>query len=170
MGESTKRTFAIPIIVAIVLVSALIVFLCFFGSAPSKTTGASSKSVPSIYVTPVNITYANIARVLSANSMVKDLPTSATILLRFYNFNSGTRQWEKSYILKRGDVQEGNTAADMTIIISSKYLSELTSSNLCSVLQKAQKNGDFSTESTMSTLSLMWKYRSMMKYRSCLGL
>jgi len=170
MKESTKRIFSIPTIVAIVLVSALIIFLCFFGNLPSKATGASSKGIPGIYAAPVNVTYENIARVLSSNQIVKDLPAGATLLLRFYNFNTGTRQWEKSYIIKRGDVREGSAAADMTIMINSKYLSELTSSNFCSVLQKAQRNGDFGTESTMSKLSLMWKYRSMMKYKSCLGL
>lgn len=137
--------------------------------APSNTQGAIvSNSRPSSS-RPL-ITYSNLALELSKNQLVKDLPSNAIILLRFYNFNTGERQWEKSYVLTTGNAREGLVDnADITIVIHSRYLSSFTSTNFCSVIKTAKANNDLGIWYTCSKMSLMWKFKSMMKYRECLG-
>lgn len=119
---------------------------------------------------PVNLDYGNLAGYLSSTSMVKALPSNSEIALKFYNFNSGERQWEKSYILRKDSAVEGEAAnADITIIISSKYITQMGSSGLCNAVKKAKSNGDLATSSDLSTLQLLWKFKSMLSYRNCLG-
>ncbi len=118
----------------------------------------------------VKLDYGNLAQAFSGSSMVQDLPENSAVLLRFYNFNSGEREWEKSYILTKGEVKEGYVDnADLIVFIHSKYLASLTNKNFCATVQAAQRNGDFGTESELSDLSLLWKFKGMLKYRTCFG-
>ena len=57
----------------------------------------------------------------------------------------------------------------MIISIHSKYVSE--SYNFCNAIKQANRNGDLSYEVNpdLSKASLLWKYKSMMKYKDCLG-
>ena len=119
---------------------------------------------------PVNITYENIEDLLSRSSLVGDLPEEGILLLRFYNFDSGVREWEKSYILRKNNVKEGFLEnADIIFLLDSRYLDYLTTHNFCSVITAAKENGDLGTETTLSTTKLLWKYKSMTKYKDCLG-
>jgi hypothetical protein len=45
----------------------------------------------------------------------------------------------------------------------------LNGSNLCDVIQQANKNGDLGSESKYSTMNLLIKYAGMLKYRDCFG-
>ena len=119
----------------------------------------------------IKITYDNLASTLSRTNMIRDLPDDAVILLQFYNFNSGERAIEKSYVLTQGEIKEGTTDnEDILIYIASKYLEQLTTANFCSIVQEAKSNGDLGIELKSNKVSLAWKYKSMMKYKSCLGL
>ena len=121
---------------------------------------------------PVNITYSNIEEQFSQNQMITELPESSSILIQFYNFNTGEREIERMYLLKKSDVKEVSSAdqySDIIISLNSKYLSKLTDQNLCQVVQEARNNGDMSTETDLSTTSLLWKFKSMTEYRDCLG-
>lgn len=131
-----------------------------------KKSSSSSNSTP---VPTININYTNFADVLSGSSLVGTLPKGSTLLLRFYNFNSGKREWEKSYVMKRGLVVEGISEADITFILHSKYLDTLTNKNFCSVIKTAKENGDLSIETALSKTALLWEFKSMYKYRKCLG-
>ena len=93
-------------------------------------------------------------------------------ILKFYNLKSdGSKVFEKSYILKKGSVKEGDLSnPDLIISINSNYLSSLTNKNFCEIIKKAYSNGDVSFETSLSKVSLAWKFKSMMKYKSCLGL
>jgi hypothetical protein len=103
--------------------------------------------------------------------MIKDLPDEATLNLGFYNFYSGYREWEKFFILTKGDAVEGDTKEyDLMLAMHSKYLTILNNNNLCSVIKTAQNNGDFYTETDLSTPALLWKFGGMMEYKDCLGL
>lgn len=125
---------------------------------------ASSTPTPTI-----NINYSNFAGFLSESDLVKDLPKDATLLLRFYNFNSGEREWEKSYVMKKGVVVEGMSEADIIFIMHSKYLDTLTNKNFCNIIKLAKENGDFGIETKLSKTALLWKFKVMYKYRECLG-
>ena len=59
---------------------------------------------------------------------------------------------------------------DIKLMMHSKYITILNENNLCSIIQLAQRNGDFGSETQASKLSLDWKYKSIMSYKDCLGL
>jgi hypothetical protein len=119
----------------------------------------------------IKVSYVNFAEIISKNYVIKELPENAVIQLKFFNFDSGSQTWEKSFIMKRANVQEGNIdSADITLTLHSKYLKELTDKNFCDVIKKANSNGDLGFESSMSTTALAWKFKSIMKYKSCFGL
>lgn len=165
MGKKSLLAISL-IIIAIVVVLAIEnknIAGSFLGI--KKTSAENSASIPTM-----SINYGNIEQVFSGSSLIKDLPEGGIILLRFYNFNTGEKQWEKSYILKKGEVKEGYTdKADIVVAIHSKYLEQLTNKNFCSVIQTAKKNGDLGIESKLSTAKLLWKFKGMLNYRECLG-
>ena len=122
------------------------------------------------YSTPaVNITYSNIQTELPKTNVIQALPKDAVILINFYNFDSGEKVIEKSYILTNGGMIEGSRDSDLIISIHSKYLSELTNQNFCQVIEEAKANGDLGIETNLSSTQLAWKFKSMYSYRTCLG-
>ena len=152
----------------------LIVFALFIVSVASYYLFFNKSETQSAYTgplpPPIPITYANMAQMLTNNPIIQALPEDSTLLLRFYNFNSGEREWEKSYVMKKADVKEGMIDnADLTLTLSSAYLPQLTNQNFCGMIQAAKANGDLGVESSLSTAGLLWKFKSIAEYRSCLG-
>ncbi|MBM3234017.1 hypothetical protein FJZ19_02895 [Candidatus Pacearchaeota archaeon] len=158
--KNKKLEIAVIILVIILAIAGIAVY-------NYKITGNAVKTKQTSPAVP--ITYNNIAQVLSSSDLVGALPEGGSILLRFYNYNSGSRQWEKSFIIKKRSVKEGIEDADIILSLHSKYLSGLTTGNFCSMINIAKKNGDLGFETSLSTLSLAWKYKSMYKFRDCLG-
>jgi len=142
------------VIFIVILVFAFLVGGFFTGKVV-KTTSEIHSNVPTI-----NITYQNLAPILSQSSMIQSLPSNSNIALRI---------GEKEYILAREGVREGKANSDIIISLPEKYLSVLTNTNFCSVIQQANKNRDLGFETNLSTVSLAWKFRSMYKYRACFG-
>ncbi len=130
-----------------------------------------SREVLGADVPEVKITYDNMEEQLMRQSLIRDIPENGVMLLRFYSFETGERSWKKSYILRRASVHAGTlNDADIIISINERYLEFLTNKNLCSIIMNAQARGDVSVENSLSKTSLAWKYRSMLKYKDCLGL
>jgi hypothetical protein len=161
-------------IIIIAIIGIFVVSAAFYSlylireKSSNQDINSNSLNVP---IQAVKITYDNLASTLSNTNMIQDLPSDAVILLQFYNFNSGEREFEKSYILTKGKIEQGTTEnEDIAIYIHSKYLSKLTTANFCSVIQEAKNNGDLGVETKISKTSLLWKYKSIMRYKSCLGL
>lgn len=155
----------IILIVAVILLGALAIkHKVILGAFLDKKSEAVA-DVPTL-----KLDYGNLAQAFSGSSMIQDLPENSVVLLRFYNFNSGEREWEKSYIMTKGEVKEGYVDnADLIVFIHSKYLASLTNKNFCATVQAAQRNGDFGTESELSDIKLLWKFKSMLEYRNCFG-
>ena len=65
----------------------------------------------------VKINYSNIETELPQNQIIQALPNDARILIKFYNFNSGQRTWEKNYSLTKGAVNEGTVENHDVILI-----------------------------------------------------
>lgn len=119
---------------------------------------------------PIDINYSNIEEQLSRNSVVRNLPDNANLLLRFYNFDSGEREWEKSFVVKKGELKEGYSEdVDLILYLHSNYLDELNNRNFCNVVSKANKNGDLGFDLGISKIGFAWKYKSMNKYKDCFG-
>ena len=160
-----KKRLVILIIAVIAVATVLVISN---KSIMGSFLGLKSEAVAD--VPTVKIDYSNMVQAFSGSSLVQDLPENSVVLLRFYNFNSGEREWEKSYVMKTGEAIEGYVDnADLTIIIHSKYLEQLTNKNFCEIVQTAKRNGDFGTESGLSNAALLWKFKSMLKYRDCFG-
>lgn len=134
----------------------------------TRTATPAMKKVPA----PVHkaVDYSTLTSDLLRSDIVQDLPKGALLRLQFYNFNSGVREWERSYNLGKDSVEEGSAAGDIQIIMDSKYVREFKTRGACAVLTSANNNGDFGADTEMSDSALIWKYKSMMKYRDCLGL
>ena len=162
---------AIKAICIFLLIAIVAYYSFYFYNSVNQSQAATAYAVKA---TPV--TYENIEDVLSGNDMIKMLPENSIISLKFYNFNTGSRVWEKSYILNKGKVSEINEGTykdmspDITLSMHSKYLNELTDQNLCSIIRKAKSNNDLGIEMHISYAALLWKYRTVLKYKDCFGL
>lgn len=148
-----------------VLILFVLFYTAYLDSKPEPVK-SNTNSTPAI-----KINYSNIETQLSKNSIVKSIPADNEILLQFYNFNSGERTIEKAYTLRSSGVKLTNkTEAEIILLLSSKYLENLTNKNLCSVMEKANKNGDLGMETNLSSVELAWKFKSMREYKDCFGL
>lgn len=127
--------------------------------SPQKTMSGQSK--------PVTITQENFPGYLQKQQIIQELPKSAVISLRIYNFDTGERTWVGDYTITKGSVLKGlPESPDAEVIIHSKYAGKLVS-NFCQAIQQAKTNGDFAFELKTDKTSLLWKYRGMMKYKDC---
>ena len=153
-----------------IIITCLIILIVVVALALKLTAQPAENSSTAVSRPPISINYSNMESMLSKNELVKNLPSTGIILLKFYSIKEGSKIFEKLYVIKKGDVKEGEEKADITLEVDSKYLKVLTDQNFCSTMQSAQENGDFNSYTSISKTSLLWKYRGMLKYRSCLGL
>ncbi|MBT3691543.1 hypothetical protein HOG16_04860 [Candidatus Woesearchaeota archaeon] len=157
-------------ILAILIISGMFIFSSEDGLQINPNaklpTGLATGNAPK----PVDLNYNNLALFLSKTQFVEDIPKNSIISIKFYNFNSGERQLEKSFILKKGEVHEGTPDnEDLVILIHSKYIQELNTLNFCSTISKARNNGDLGIEYGGSEVGILWKFRSMKKHSECFG-
>lgn len=118
----------------------------------------------------VLVTKENFYEFVQGNEIVQSMPKEGVLLLRLYNYNTGERQWEKNYIITKGMIVEGYSEdVDAVLILASKYAPYLAQ-DFCGTMKKANEAGDLRLEMKKGQAGLMWKYRGMMKYKSCLGI
>lgn len=153
--------------VILILIIAVIIGLYYYNV--KITGGAISSQKSAGNVQQVLLTKENFNLFLEQQKVVSELPSNAKISLRLYNFDSGERQWEKSYIITKGKVVEGTTdEADLDIILSSRYIFEIAK-DLCAGVKKAKESENVGFYVKISSASFLWKYKSMLKYKSCFG-
>lgn len=139
---------------------------------PKPAPKPQPKPKPQIQ-TATDADYQRLETILPQNEIIQKLPDDARILLSFFNFNTGVRQWERDYLLGKGTATQVDSMPgdlDMKMIMHSRNVPLLKEGNLCDVVQIAKKNGDYATELVKSKTSLLWKYKSIMGYKDCLGL
>ncbi|MEK6945457.1 MAG: hypothetical protein AABW63_01555 [Nanoarchaeota archaeon] len=174
--KKSKKLLIVLIVVLLVIGAAYAYDKYIKKEAPKKqsTTSQSSgtsTSKPVVYRVATQEDYKNFAEILQKNDLINKLPDDSKIVLAFYNFYTGERTWETLYILSKGKVEKGMLDDyDIKLIMHSKYITILNENNLCNVIQLAQRNGDFASETQASKLSLAWKYKSIMDYKDCLGM
>jgi hypothetical protein len=158
-----KRTMSVIILAGIIILAGL-----FLISNQTITGRAFLNRNSTNALEKIQVTKDNLAEVLSNQEIIKELPEKAVILLKLYNFNIGIRQWEESYVIKKGNVIIGPVDnPDITIILHSKYIPMM--GDWCSAVKKASANKDIGYETKMSDASLLWKYGKLWKYKSCLS-
>jgi len=160
------------IIVLLVLILLIFIIFGIFYSGDNLPVNPGTKSSSSDSVTPaVALNYDNFDDYMSKNVIVRELPEDTTILIKFYNFDNGERQWEKSFVVTKSNVYEGSVdTPELIVLLHSKYFSEWNSRNFCEIMTKANNNGDLGYESSLSSVSLAWKFKSLMEYKDCFGM
>ena len=108
----------------------------------------------------VEVTAENLPEYLESQKIVTSLPKNADMELNFGN---------KSYHVTKGSVEEGTSSnPDIVVNVPEKYIGEL-GNGVCATLKEATSNDDLSVETSVSNGELLWKYKSMLKYRNCLS-
>jgi len=157
------RKFIIIIIVLVVAAACLGFSLKLSGKVVQPSSSNSGKE-------KVLVTKDNFYRFIEENEVVMSLSKDAVLNVKFYNFNTGVRQWDASYVITKGSMKEGyDSNADADIIIASKYAAYLAS-DFCGTMKKAKEAGDLGLELKKGKAGLLWKYRGVMQYKSCLGM
>ena len=144
-----------------------------------KTISSPAKSTPSTpsrcSLVAKNDTYekpnfSRLEEVMSEQPIVKDVPEAGRISLKFFHFTEGCRIWDKGYILSDGKINSESGDPDIYLTLSSDYVDEITESNFCEVIKMARNNGDLGQYAEASKTTLLWRYKSMIKYIDCLGI
>lgn len=142
-------------------------------SSPSEKLSSSAPSRCSLIAK--NDTYekpdfSRLENVMSEQPIVKDIPKTGRISLKFFHFTEGCRIWDKSYILSDGKINPGGGEADIHLTLSSDYTDEITEGNFCEIIKLARNNGDLGQYTEASKATLLWRYKSIIKYAECLGI
>jgi len=182
MEDKKPKNFRIPMMVFVLTVlslSCLAVFLIeeagFLEKEGSKNTGISSQSsqskVHSVSKPAPELPpdFSGLPKKLASSAMIQELPSNATILLKFFTFTAGKRVWQKEYAITRSNVAEGTIESpDIIIILHSKYVNRFYSQDFCNVIKNAKDNGDVAFQTELSEMALTWKFKSLIEYKSCI--
>lgn len=134
---------------------------------PNQARESACTGIEDNYIKP---DFKKAETILSDEPIVKDVPKKGKIRVMFYHFVGDCRIWDKIYFLSDGTIEERSGDADIDIWISSDYVEKIQAGNFCEVITEARKNGDLGQKSNVGTTKLMWTYKSMLKYKDCLGL
>jgi hypothetical protein len=140
---------------------------------PESPAGVSSNSnansnyqVKYSPLTPEEIN--KVASTILSSEFIKAIPEKEPISLTFFKFENGERVWQDGFLIGRNQfLTEGSPG--VSLILHSKYISQLNGNNLCDIIKQANNNRDLGFESKYSTASLFLKYAGMLKYRDCFG-
>jgi len=136
-------------------------------SQPSAT--GSSNSNYQVKYSPLSSEEINkVDSTILSSEFIKSIPEKEPISLTFFKFENGERIWQDGFLIGRNQLlTEGSPS--ISLILHSKYISQLNGNNLCDIIKQANKNGDLGMETKYSTASLLIKYAGMLKYRDCFG-
>lgn len=112
---------------------------------------------------------AKVKEAILSSEFVSALPKDGIVALHFFNYQYGQRVELDTILIGKSQILTSGTP-DLTILMHTKYISEITPTNLCEIIPKANTNGDLAVETSMSESSLLFKYAGILKYKSCFGL
>ncbi len=163
-----RIAYGVSLLVVMILITGAAVFLNY---TPKPASGGGVPMPQIIYSSATVADFIRFEDIARQNEIIQKLPEDAKISLSFYNFDNGGREWDGDYLLTRGNVQKiKDNNVDIKMIMHSKYLSQLNANNFCFIIQDARRRGDFESELLISKTNALWKYKSIMSYKSCLGL
>lgn len=112
---------------------------------------------------------SRVKEAILSSPFISDLPKKGIVGLHFFTYQEGQRiELDTILIGKNKILTSGNP--DLIIILHAKYISEITPSNLCEVIPRANENGDLGVETSIGEASLLIKYAGILKHRSCFGI
>lgn len=156
----------------IILISAVILILIIL-FANSKITGHSffsEKKQSEAGQKQITLTKETFPAYFEKQEIIQELPKDAVIGFQFYTYQGDTRIWQEKYTIKKGKVEKKDFESenpDIVIIMHSRNFQYF--GNICNAVQTAKKNNDLGYELKISQTSLLWKYKSMLKYKDCMG-
>ena len=153
-----KKKIMILIIILFVFVT-LFIILKQQGVISSNSSGLKEKLKGQMR--NVVITTENLPETLSTSEIIRDVPKEALISL---NVDDNYYAIESSHI-NREKIEN----PDISVSLPSDYLNRL-SEDFCGTLSEAYSNGELKIEVRISKIEAVWKYMSMFKYKSCLGI
>jgi len=112
---------------------------------------------------------SEMSKIISESSFIKDMPEKGFILIKLIEENK-----EESYIiigksLKMLEEQSNSgESPDMMINLDLTGI-EYKGRDLCEVAKEANEKEKISFKTNRESISLLWKYRNMLKYRGCIG-
>ena len=148
-----------------IAVSILVVFIFSYFLTTEGYSGTMSITSHAVRELP---TASDIQQILEQTPAARDLP-QGTLVLSLYDGNGDVY---KHFTITDGKtVTEGFTSDyDFRLTTGDYYLEEIhTSSNMCRFLQKVKESQDYLIHRKIGIMSAWWKYRGMMKHKSCLG-
>ena len=158
-----KKVWIILIIIFLLIASAAAyVYVAYL--MPEKSSGSNSGSSSPAPI----LTNLTLPAYFEKQKLVQSLPSSAVISLKFYNTENKEKIIGDSYTITKSSVEEKEASnPDLIITVDSKYLPKF--GNFCNAVKEARNNGEISFDMKLSKTSMLWKYKSVMKYRDCFG-
>ncbi|MCX6747218.1 MAG: hypothetical protein NTU63_03750 [Candidatus Pacearchaeota archaeon] len=170
---SKRKKILIISLVIIIIALAIIVFAKTMNNKEegninpaSSAAGNSSYQVKYSPLSPEEIN--KVADTILSSEFIKSIPEKEPISLFFFKFENGERIWQDGFLIGKNQLLTEGTPG-ISLILHSKYISQLNGNNLCDIINQANKNGDLGFESKYSTAILLIKYVGMLKYRDCFG-
>jgi hypothetical protein len=141
------------IVSALVIIAAIVFFVGWKITRPAQASVGVWQ--------PIELTKENLPAYLSQFQPVNELPKDSEIALRVGS---------SEYIVTKGDVKLGKASnPEITITLPEKYFEIVGQKGWCAGVHEAQVNRDLDVSFNGSPAALGWKYRSLLKYRLCLG-
>lgn len=137
----------------------ILIIIGIFFIVGIKTEKSSSGNAVAGATFKEKVTEQNFPSYLNAQPMIKGLPEKSLIQLIV---------GEKNYTIKNKKVVEGNIEnPDIIVYFNKDYIPEFNN-GLCETLKKARNDGALSWNTKVSTFKILFKYNSLLEYKSCL--
>jgi hypothetical protein len=167
MKQKSKKKVTAGIIIAILICFSILYIFAkpqIIGNImgfPAKTSNAPGLN------SFTKVSFENFPQYLESQDIMKDMPDSALISIKFYKIDKESKVIEKSYIIRGKKVGEGVIDnPDIGLSMDSKYIRDF-SNGFCATVSKAMKNKELDVNTRLSQSSLTFKYLSITKYLSC---
>ena len=159
------------VIIALVIISVTAFVLVKNPSAEDKGPSIQSVGINTQPPQIVPLTDGQIRSVsesIVSSGVLSDIPEESPVGLVFYDFVGGQRVWRNGLLMGNDQfLSEGDPK--VTVIMHSKYISEMDEKSLCEVIREANTNGDLGIETKGNKALLLLKYSSLLKYKDCLN-
>ena len=163
-----KKKIILIAVILVIAVAAILICDSYFGTKNIHDNGGGGGGGDARIEPLSDADREKVVQKILSSEFLDDIPEKYPISLRFFKFEEGQRIWQDNFILGSDQLlSSGNPGIRLTL--HSKYISELDDTDLCTIIQAANKNRDLGFDSEYSTTSLLLKYRGMLEHRECFG-
>ncbi|MBS3168074.1 hypothetical protein J4216_03050 [Candidatus Woesearchaeota archaeon] len=138
-----------------------------------KTNPSSKNSVPKTAPKPeIKISLEDLQKTIASTPAFKDFPEKGLAGITFFDGNGKDMPDQKFLIKGGGKVEKGdNSDADFIISTGNYWIPKVKASNdFCEILKEIKEKQDYRFKRNIGVLQAGIKYKSLIKYKDCLGL